>query len=114
MKAHGVIVLRAKKRQKGRMPSFASSCFTSAEIGDVSVGLESFSWGKLQKSSFQRELKTRTAIKTRAAPLEAVNVITTTFPKIENAMIADITRGATRGPKIAPKKTVAMSSLQSA
>lgn len=27
-RAYGVIVLLAKKREKGRMPSFASSCLT--------------------------------------------------------------------------------------
>lgn len=38
--------------------------------------------------------------------------MTTILPNIETAMIPAITRGAISGPKTAPKKTVAMSSLQ--
>ena len=38
--------------------------------------------------------------------------MTTTLPNIENAMMPDITRGASCPPNTVPKNTVAMSSLQ--
>ena len=45
-------------------------------------------------------------------PREAVNVMTSKLPKIEAAMIPDITRLARSPPNTDPKKTVAISNLQ--
>ena len=90
--AQGVIVLRAKKSEKGRTPSFAISCLTG---------------GDRQHCDFSQH-RTQNHL-----PLEAVKVMTTIFAKIQAAIIPDITRGARSPPNTAPKKTVAISSLQS-
>lgn len=42
-------------------------------------------------------------------PLEAVNVMITIFPKIDSAMMPDMTRGAAALPKTSLKNSVAMS-----
>lgn len=42
-------------------------------------------------------------------PLDAVKVMTTMIPKIQKAIIPDMTRGATSLPKTSLKNTVAMS-----
>ena len=44
-------------------------------------------------------------------PRQAVNVMTTMLPRIESAMIPDITRGARSLPKTSEKKRVAISRL---
>ena len=85
---HGVVVLLAKKREKGRTPSLAISCLT---------GLERMLVLKSEGSRIQH------------VPLHAVKVMTTMFPKIQKAIIPDMTRGAMLLSKTSLKNTVAMS-----
>ena len=49
-------------------------------------------------------------IKSAVVPLDAVKVMTTILPKIENAMMPDMTRGAAFVPKTSVKNRVAISS----
>ncbi len=72
MSAQGVVVLRAKKRENGSMPSLAISCLTDPKYQS------SLLYGGHYFGNY--------------LPRDAVNVMTTMFPNIENAMIPDITR----------------------
>ena len=86
---HGVVVLLAKKEEMGRMPSLATSCLT---------GLEE----RMLILKSKRNCK-------QHVPLDAVKVMTTMFPKIQKAIMPDMTRGAMSLPKTSLKNTVAMS-----
>ena len=101
---------REKKMEKGRTPSFAISCFTVVfAMSALSIkGAVYRTKGCLPGRSGKYLCESSIDL-----PLEAVKVITTTLPKMLNAIMPDITLGAMLGPNIAPKKTVAMSSLQS-
>lgn len=88
------VELLAKNRENGSTPSLAISCLTLRRAGRsalvAKVQLVGARW---------------------VIPLEAVKVITTMFPKIEKAIMPDITRGARSLPKTSLKNTVAMSRL---
>ena len=87
-----MIVLRAKKSEKGRMPSLTISCLTSRNYQHYNFNCS---------ISFSNHL-----------PPEAVRAMTTMLPKIEAAMIPDNNRGARSPSNTAPKKTVAITNLQ--
>ena len=52
-------------------------------------------------------------IKSAVIPLDAVKVMTTILPNIENAMMPDMTRGAALVPNTSVKNRVAISSSES-
>ena len=91
--AYGVVILLAKKREKGRIPSLAISCFTidarkQIRISGCAKGNEPFG---------------------HFSPFPAVNVVMKRLPKIERAMIPAITRSASSFWKAVLKNKVAMS-----
>ena len=86
------MVLLAKKSENGKTPSLAISCLTTSHEILVS------SQGRTEPET------------TLDVPRAAVKVITMMLPKIEIAMMPDITLGATSEPKASRKKSVAISS----